>query len=99
MPAGGGKSGSGAPPDMPTPFEEKVYRTVRTIPRGGTLTYGQVAEKIGCPGTARAVGNALSKNFDPAIPCHRVVRGDGPGGYNRGKKKKIQLLKKESRLV
>jgi O6-methylguanine-DNA--protein-cysteine methyltransferase len=44
----------------------------------------------------RAVGNILNKNYDPKIPCHRVVRSDGKtGGYNRGDKKKIELLKKE----
>lgn len=84
---------------MLTDFQQKVYAVVKKIPRGKTLTYSQVAERIGRPRSARAVGNALNKNYDPAIPCHRVVRSDGtPGGYNRGAKKKIQILKKEKAL-
>lgn len=60
------------------------------------MTYGEVARRAGKPGAARAVGNILSKNYDPKIPCHRVIRADGGmGGYNRGVNKKIDLLKKE----
>ena len=77
-------------------FQEKVYNVVRKIPKGETLTYRQVAEKAGSPRAARAVGNILNKNYNPKIPCHRVVRSDGRvGGYNRGTKKKRELLKKE----
>ncbi|MFZ5982067.1 MAG: MGMT family protein [Patescibacteria group bacterium] len=77
-------------------FQEKVYNVVRKIPKGETLTYRQVAEKAGSPRAARAVGNILNKNYDPKIPCHRVIRSDGRvGGYNRGTKKKRELLKKE----
>ncbi|MBI5728928.1 MAG: MGMT family protein [Candidatus Magasanikbacteria bacterium] len=84
---------------MLTPFQHKVFAVVKKIPRGKVLTYQQVAEKIGEPRAARAVGNALNKNYDPAIPCHRVVRSDGsPGGYNRGAKKKIKILQKEKAL-
>ena len=68
-----------------TLFQKSVYEIVRRIPRGQTLTYKQVAERLGRPGAARAVGAALSKNYDPKIPCHRVIRSDGKlGGYNRG---------------
>ncbi len=60
------------------------------------MTYGQVAKLAGNPGAARAVGNILNKNYDPAIPCHRVIRADGKiGGYNRGEKQKIKLLQRE----
>jgi O-6-methylguanine DNA methyltransferase len=46
------------------------------------MTYGQVAAKAGKPGAARAVGTLMSKNYNPKIPCHRVVRSDGKvGGY------------------
>ncbi|MFA6105697.1 MAG: MGMT family protein [Patescibacteria group bacterium] len=82
-----------------TKFQELVYAVVKQIPKGKTLSYGEVAKKIGQPGAARAVGTALSKNFNPAIPCHRVIRSDGKmGGYNGGIKKKIVLLKKEKAL-
>lgn len=77
-------------------FSEKVYAVVREIPKGKTRIYGEVACLAGYPGAARAVGNILSKNYDPNIPCHRVIRSDGQvGGYNRGTKKKAQILKAE----
>ena len=82
-----------------TKFQQLVYNVVKRIPKGKTLTYGEVAKKVGKPGAARAVGTALSKNFDPAIPCHRVIRSDGKmGGYNRGINKKISLLRKEKAI-
>ncbi len=77
-------------------FRDKVFEIVKKIPKGKTLTYKAVAEKAGSPKACRAVGNVLHTNYDPAIPCHRVVRSDGnPGGWNRGKQKKAELLKKE----
>lgn len=77
-------------------FQEKVYAVVKKIPEGKTLTYKQVAEKIGMPKAYRAVGNILNKNYDPKIPCHRVVRSDGKtGGYNRGSEGKAKILAKE----
>lgn len=79
-----------------TEFEKKVYVIVKKIPRGKVLTYKQLAVKLGNPGLARAVGNALNKNRDSEVPCHRVVRSDGKvGGYNLGVKKKISSLKRE----
>ncbi len=64
-------------------FKERVLTVVRGIPRGKTMTYGQVASAAGNPGAARAVGTILSRNADTAVPCHRVVKADGtPGGYN-----------------
>lgn len=79
-----------------TTFREKVLAVVRRIPRGETLTYGEVAALAGKPGAARAVGSIMSTNYDPHIPCHRVVRADGKlGGYNRGVEKKGQRLKTE----
>ena len=81
---------------MEIKFEEKVYQIVRKIPRGKVLAYKQVAEKLGNKNLTRAVGNALSKNRDSRVPCHRVIRNNGKiGGYNRGEKKKIGLLIKE----
>lgn len=83
-----------------THFQELVYAHVRTIPRGQTRTYAQVATAIGRPRAVRAVGNALNRNpFAPEVPCHRVVRSDGSvGGFASGTKKKIALLRKEGAL-
>lgn len=81
-------------------FSDKVYAIVAKIPLGKVLTYKQVAEKAGRPMAFRAVGNILNKNFDKKIPCHRVIRSDGKtGGYNRGKDKKIELLKSENVII
>ena len=77
-------------------FKEGVLKVVSQIPRGKTLTYSQVAAKASSPKASRAVGSILKQNFDPQIPCHRVIRSDGKtGGYNRGTEKKIALLKAE----
>ena len=77
-------------------FSEKVYEVVKKIPKGKVLTYKEVAKKAGSPTAYRAVGNILNKNYDPKIPCHRVIRSDGKlGGYNRGAKNKEKILKKE----
>lgn len=77
-------------------FSERVRNIVSAIPEGRTMTYKEVARAAGRPRAYRAVGNILNKNFDSAIPCHRVVRSDGTaGGYNRGKKQKRAVLKKE----
>lgn len=66
-------------------FKEKVRTVVRTIPKGKTMTYSEVAAKAGSPRAARAVANIMAANYDPDIPCHRVIRRDGNlGGYNRG---------------
>lgn len=77
-------------------FTEKVFGVVSKIPKGKTLTYKEVAKRAGNEKACRAVGNILNKNYNPKIPCHRVVRGDGKiGGYNRGVKIKLEMLKKE----
>jgi methylated-DNA-[protein]-cysteine S-methyltransferase len=78
-------------------FQEKVYAVVKKIPKGKVLTYKEVAERIGKPKAYRAVGMILSKNFNPLIPCHRVIRTDGKiGNYNRGGSvSKIKILKAE----
>jgi len=77
-------------------FTEKVYGVVKKIPKGKVLTYKEVARRAGNINASRAVGNILNKNYDPKIPCHRVIRSDGKlGGYNRGAKEKIKILKKE----
>lgn len=79
-----------------TPFAQAVYDVVRRIPKGQTMTYKEVARAAGRPKAYRAVGNILNKNYDPSIPCHRVVRSDGStGGYNRGTEMKETRLKEE----
>lgn len=63
------------------------------------MTYGQVAKAAGSPRAARAVGTILSQNYDPTIPCHRVIRSDGrPGQYNRGSDRKREILIKEGAI-
>lgn len=80
----------------PSPFQAKVFAVVKKIPKGKTLTYKEVAKKIGSPQSYRAVGNALNKNCFKDVPCHRVIRSDGKiGGFNRGPQNKIKILKKE----
>lgn len=66
------------------PFHRRVYEVARTIPRGATLTYGEVAARVGVPGSARAVGQALGRNPVPVIvPCHRVLAAGGRiGGFS-----------------
>jgi len=77
-------------------FKQKVLAVVSKIPKGSTLSYKEVAARAGNVRACRAVGNILNKNYDPRIPCHRVIRSDGePGGYNRGTKMKIRRLRKE----
>lgn len=79
-----------------TDFASKIYEIVRSIPKGSVLTYKEVAILAGRPKACRAVGNMLNKNYNKSIPCHRVIRSDGvTGGYNRGPKNKIKILKKE----
>ena len=65
-----------------TPFQRKVYLELLDVPAGETITYGELARRIGC-GSAQAVGQALKRNpFAPDVPCHRVVAADGSlGGY------------------
>lgn len=59
-------------------LSDKIYEAVKKIPKGKVATYGQIATMCGNPYYARAVGNALHKNPDPAnIPCHRVVNSLG----------------------
>ncbi len=81
-------------------FAERVRDIVAQIPKGETRTYSEVAAKAGSPGAARAVGNIMSKNRDPKVPCHRVIRADGQvGGYAfGGPKRKLARLKKEGAL-
>lgn len=84
---------------MDKTFTEKVYEVVRKIPKGKTLSYKEVAKKAGSPNAFRAVGNILNKNYNPKIPCHRVIKSSGElGGYNRGSKNKKKILLEEGFL-
>jgi O-6-methylguanine DNA methyltransferase len=66
-------------------FSDSVKKVVADIPKGSVMTYKQVAIAVGNKNAARAVANIMKANYDPNIPCHRVVRTDGNlGGYNRG---------------
>lgn len=82
-------------------FTERVRQVVAAIPKGKTLSYGEVAKRAGNPNAARAVGMIMSKNRDTKkIPCHRVIRSDGGmGGYGfGGVEKKRKILQKEGAL-
>lgn len=84
---------------MKNSFRDKVLTVVSKIPRGSVLTYKEVAKRAGSVGAARAVGSILKQNYDPKIPCHRVIRSDGIiGEYNRGREQKIIKLKKEGAI-
>jgi methylated-DNA-[protein]-cysteine S-methyltransferase len=77
-------------------FHQRVYEVARTIPPGATMTYGEIAARLGDPGTARAVGQALGRNPIPVIvPCHRVLAAGGrSGGFSApgGTATKLNLL-------
>lgn len=81
-----------------TAFQRRVWAALREIPAGDTATYAEVAARIGQPGAARAVAQACAANtLAVAVPCHRVVRGDGsPGGYRWGAARKGALLAREA---
>ncbi len=66
-------------------FTTSIRAIVSAIKKGQTMSYAEVARQAGNPRAARAVAMIMSKNYDPKIPCHRVIRSDGGlGGYNRG---------------
>lgn len=75
-------------------FTRQVLNELRKVPRGEVKTYGWLAKKIGKPGAARAVGQALKRNPIPIIiPCHRIIRDDGTlGGFSMGVNIKERLL-------
>ena len=82
-----------------TAFQLKVWRALGAIPAGETITYAQLAASLGLPPTAvRAVAGACAANpIAVAIPCHRVVRGDGAlAGYRWGLERKRALLRREA---
>ena len=86
---------------MKKTFTDKVLAVVKNVPKGKTLTYAQVARRAGNAKAARAVGAVMRTNFDPKIPCHRVIRSDGSlGSYNRGgEQKKREMLRMEDAIA
>jgi AraC family transcriptional regulator of adaptative response/methylated-DNA-[protein]-cysteine methyltransferase len=95
--------GGGINPSIPldaqgSAFQWRVWKALQQIPRGTTLSYSEVAKKIGQPSAARAVARACATNpVALVIPCHRVVRDDGSlGGYRWGIDRKAELLERES---
>ena len=81
-----------------TAFQQRVWQALREIPAGRTASYGEIAKRIGAPGSVRAVAQACGANaLAVAIPCHRVVRNDGAlSGYRWGVERKRALLEREA---
>jgi methylated-DNA-[protein]-cysteine S-methyltransferase len=81
------------------PFHRRVYEAARAVPPGATLSYGEIATRLGAPGSARAVGQALGRNpFAIVVPCHRVLAAGGKvGGFsaNGGVSTKLRMLEIE----
>jgi methylated-DNA-[protein]-cysteine S-methyltransferase len=80
-----------------TPFQRQVWQELLAIPRGSTVSYGELARRLGKPRAARAVGQAVGANPIPLlIPCHRVIAGNGAlGGFSSGLERKRWLLEHE----
>jgi methylated-DNA-[protein]-cysteine S-methyltransferase len=77
-----------------SPFRRAMLLAARQIPHGEVATYGELAQMVGSPGAARAVGTAMSKNRTPiVVPCHRVIAAGGAlGGFSGGLDWKRELL-------
>ncbi len=84
-----------------TAFQRSVWAGLREIPFGETRSYGELADSIGCPGAARAVGLANARNpIAVVIPCHRVIGADGSlTGYGGGLDRKRRLLAHEREVA
>lgn len=85
-----------------TPKQEKVAKTLRQIPPGKVVSYGELAKKSGIPKGARFIGNCMAGNYIPLIiPCHRVIKSGGKlGNYSGGgSKRKIDYLVKEKSSI
>ena len=83
-----------------TPFQLRVWQELRRIPWGQTISYGELARRVGNPKASRAVGQANAVNPIPLIiPCHRVIAADGGlGGYSSGLDRKRWLLRHEGAM-
>jgi methylated-DNA-[protein]-cysteine S-methyltransferase len=84
-----------------SPFQQRVWRALREIPAGTTVSYVELARRVGQPSASRAVGRANATNpIAIVVPCHRVVRADGAlGGYASGVERKRWLLDHEEQHV
>lgn len=86
-------------------FQRRVYLALLEVPRGTTITYRQLGQRIGCR-CPQAIGQALKRNpFAPFVPCHRVIASDGTIGGFHGQtegetiQRKLALLKEEGALI
>jgi AraC family transcriptional regulator of adaptative response/methylated-DNA-[protein]-cysteine methyltransferase len=81
-----------------TAFQQRVWQALRKIPAGSTVSYADIAKRIGSPSSVRAVARACAANpLAVAIPCHRVLRTDGAlSGYRWGVERKRALLEREA---
>ncbi len=80
-------------------FNEKCYSILEKVPSGKVISYKQIASKLNSKGY-RAVGNAMNKNRNKEVNCHRVVCSDGKvGGYAFGTKNKVKILEKEGVMI
>jgi methylated-DNA-[protein]-cysteine S-methyltransferase len=84
-----------------TPFQRRVWRALLDIPYGTTISYAELARRIGRPSAVRAVGAANARNpISIIVPCHRVIAADGSlTGYGGGLPRKAWLLAHEARVV
>jgi methylated-DNA-[protein]-cysteine S-methyltransferase len=84
-----------------TPFQQRVWRALREIPYGHTISYGELARRLGRPAAVRAVGAANGRNpLAIVVPCHRVIGSDGRlVGYGGGLPTKAALLELERRVA
>lgn len=85
-----------------TEFQRRVYLALLDVPRGATISYKELGERIGCR-SAQAIGQALKRNpFAPDVPCHRVICSDGSIGGFHGQRvgemidRKVRLLQLEA---
>jgi methylated-DNA-[protein]-cysteine S-methyltransferase len=87
--------------DWCTPFQRELLDTLRVVPYGEVVTYGELAALAGRPGAARAAGTFCARNrFALVVPCHRVVAAEGLGGYgSTGVATKLRLLRLEGVAV
>ena len=94
---------SGVPIDLDwcTPFQLSLVTAARAVPHGATITYGELARRIGRPSASRAVGHANGRNpISIIVPCHRVIGSSGQlTGYGGGLDAKRSLLKLEERVI
>jgi methylated-DNA-[protein]-cysteine S-methyltransferase len=83
-----------------TEFQRRVWRELRAIPLGETISYGELARRLGTPGASRAVGLANGRNpVSIVVPCHRVIGADGRlTGYGGGLERKAWLLRHEAEM-